>query len=115
MKKSLGKDGEVIARSYLIKEGYRILFNNYRTKFGEMDIIAKKGDVIVFAEVKTRTSLIYGRPSEAINYKKQMNYQRLALHFIQNNPSDGVDYRFDVLEIIKSKDDYSVNHIVNAF
>ncbi|KAB3531403.1 YraN family protein [Alkaliphilus serpentinus] len=115
MKKSLGKDGEAFARSYLIREGYHILFNNYRTRFGEMDIIAKKGNLIVFVEVKTRTSTVYGQPRESINYKKQMNYQRLALHYVQNNPVAEADYRFDVIEIIKKGEEYSINHIMNAF
>ncbi|SCY84605.1 YraN family protein [Alkaliphilus peptidifermentans] len=116
MKKKIGNIGEEIGRRLLIDKGYSILFQNYRTRFGEIDIIAGKNNVVVFVEVKTRKSTTYGMPREAINYKKQMNYRRLAEHFIQNQPlSRGKDFRFDVIEIIINSDKNEVIHIENAF
>ena len=67
---SFGKAGEIYASRYLIKKGYRIIEKNYRCRFGEIDIIAEKNNVIHFIEVKTRRSLHYGAPEESIDPKK---------------------------------------------
>ena len=70
-KKFLGKKGEKLVVEYLKKHGYKILKTNYRTPFGEADIIAEDGDEIVFVEVKTRTSDRYGTPAESVVKKKR--------------------------------------------
>ena len=66
-----GEKGESLAKSFLVKNGYTIIDTNFRTKTGEIDIIAKKNEIIVFIEVKTRSSLTYGYPYEAVGYKKR--------------------------------------------
>lgn len=68
---SLGKEGERLAKEFLKKKGYSILQEYYRTPFGEIDIIAKEKDVLVFVEVKTRTDLTFGSPFEAVNQRKR--------------------------------------------
>jgi len=70
-KKELGNKGEELAIRFLKKNGYRIIGRNYACKMGEMDIIAKEKDILVFIEVKTRTSATFGPPQLAVNPRKQ--------------------------------------------
>lgn len=99
----LGKFGEDRACEYLIKVGYCILARNYRTRLGEIDIIAVKDQVISFVEVKTRQSCVYGRPVEAVTRAKQRKIHLCAeaylqdCHLLESMPR----LSFDVIEIIK--------------
>lgn len=115
MRKKVGELGEQLSRKYLIDRGYRILVNNYRTKLGEIDIIAQKNDVVAFIEVKTRTSTVFGLPREAVNYRKQMTLHRLAQQYIQHKKLQDVNFRFDVMEVQWIEESYEINHIENAF
>lgn len=110
-KKLLGAKGELIAAVYLKKNGFKILKTNYKTKFGEADIIATKNDVIVFVEVKTRTSFKYGIPCEAVNYAKQNKYRDIANFYLKSNGLEDVEFSFAVVEVIGE----NVNFIENAF
>lgn len=112
--KLLGNAGEQMAVEYLASKGYRVLITNYRSKIGEIDVIAEKGSVLAFIEVKTRASLRYGRPSEAVDYRKQQRIIRTALLYVQKYSIDKA-VRFDVLEIVCQGDKSSINHIQNAF
>ena len=76
--KHLGDRGESYAEDYLRRQGYRILTRNYRTKIGEIDLIADDHGTLVFIEVKTRSSVRYGIPSEAVNYKKKQKIIQTA-------------------------------------
>ena len=108
-KKQLGAKGEKRAASHLKKQGWKIVETNYRTPFGEVDIIAKRGDMLSFCEVKTRNSDAYGSPSEAVTAAKQKAYVRSAHYYLKNNTDCTV--RFDVIEVYRGK----INHIENAF
>ena len=110
-KKLLGRAGEVEASKYLKKKGYTILEMNFRTRIGEADIIAKDKDVVVFVEVKTRTDREFGLPSEAVNWKKQEKYFRVASEYLLKNRLTDSECRFDVIEIENGK----INHIIEAF
>ena len=110
-KKLLGKVGENKAVNYLKKEGYKILETNYKTHFGEVDIIAKTKDTIVFVEVKTRKDDAFGAPSEAVNRKKQEKYRLVANEFLLKNNFLENKCRFDVIEVENGK----INHIIDAF
>jgi len=83
--KAVGELGENIAARYLANSGYAILEKNYTCKFGEIDIIAKKGMVIAFVEVKTRTNISCGYPEEAVNKYKIKKIKNTANFFIVNN------------------------------
>ncbi len=109
--KVLGSRGEMVAASYLKKQGYTILLVNYTTKIGEIDIIASKGKRIIFVEVKTRNTMEFGRPSEAVNLHKQNKIRKVAELFFLENKLQDVECQFDVIEIIGDK----INHIENAF
>lgn len=111
-KKLLGNIGEKKSVKFLRKTGYEILETNYKTKIGEIDIIAKDKDVIVFVEVKTRSSEKYGNPSEAVDKNKRLKYKKVAEEYlIRKYNSIDVSSRFDVLEVIDDK----INHIIDAF
>ena len=103
-RKKLGKAGEAIACKYLKRLGYVIIARNYSTRIGEIDIIAKDGDTLVFVEVKTRRSDAYGRPEEAINAKKKRKLSRLAQLYIKNKNLYNKKARFDVVAILIGND-----------
>ena len=109
-----GRKGEEIAADYLLEKQYEILHTNWRHKRVEIDIIAKKEDVIVFVEVKTRKDDRYGYPEEAVDSAKQENLQKAAEAFIEeHNISSSI--RFDIISIILKKDVPQVYHIEDAF
>ena len=108
--KKLGQLGEKKARRYLRLRLWKILEKNYRCPFGEIDIIAKKGKVIAFIEVKTRLSDAYGAPSEAVNAERQHRYVNSAKYYFSGKTID-CTIRFDIIEVFRGK----LNHIENAF
>ncbi len=110
-KKLLGKRGEKLVFEHLKKLGYKILEKNYRTPFGEADIIALKGDTVYFVEVKTRSSIKYGTPAQAVDYKKQKRYKDIALYYTQKNKLDELFISFLVAEVIEDE----INLISEAF
>ncbi len=111
--KAVGELGENISAHYLANSGYAILEKNYTCKFGEIDIIAKKGTVLAFIEVKTRTSISYGYPEEAVDKYKIKKIKNTANFFIANNkPLQDFNFRFDVISIIAGKK--IVENIINA-
>ena len=110
-KKVLGKKGERLVVEYLKKQGCTILKTNYRTPFGEADIIAREGEEVAFVEVKTRTSDSYGSPSEAVGKSKQQRYRRIAeCYWLQTGEEPNA--RFDVAEVWA---DGKIEYIKNAF
>lgn len=112
----VGDIGEKAAANYLCNNGYQILERKYRRKIGEIDIIAKNNQTLVFVEVKTRSSSRYGSPAEAVNYHKQQKIMNTALCYLKQMNQDDARCRFDVMEIFLT--DLNVvkcNHIINAF
>lgn len=110
MKLFLGKKGEELAFNYLKGIGYELIERNFRCKFGEIDLIVKDGQVIVFVEVKYRSSDDYGSPKEAITNDKIKKIIKAAEYFIVKNNVNSL-YRFDVVSIFKN----NIEHIKNAF
>jgi putative endonuclease len=111
---TLGKEGEEFAIRFLKKKGYRIIENNYRNVFGEIDIIAKDKDVIVFTEVKTRTDTSFGYPFEAVNQRKREKIRKVALSFMKRFKKE-LPARFDVLSITMNDGKMHIEHIPDAF
>ena len=105
--------GEVVARRYLVSIGMEIICTNYRTRFGEVDIIAKFENKIIFAEVKSRISRDYGCACEAIDFKKIKKITSVAKYYILVNNLKNYEIRFDVVEVYF--DNQTINHIENAF
>ena len=116
MKHDLGQKGEAIVVSYLKEQGYEVLETNYRNRMGEVDIIAKEGDVWCFIEVKTRLSDYYGDGLEAITDFKQRTMTKLALSYLMENNLLDEYARFDVVAVSGNPDEAPTLEIIkNAF
>ncbi len=116
--KDIGANGEKIAAKHLKKQGYKIVAKNFRSSHGEIDIIAKDKDFLVFVEVKSRKNCEenfknYGLPAEAVNKTKQQHIIFTAQIFLQRHPTDKA-LRFDVIEVYLG-DEIKINHIEDAF
>ena len=116
-RKRLGKKGERIAAGYLKKKGLRILEKNYSCEVGEVDLIAAQGDEIIFVEVKTRSSIEFGWPEDAVDKKKQKRIHRTAHYYLGHFSMPEPSIRFDIISILENPDTgkYDISHIVNAF
>lgn len=111
IKKELGNIGEQIAVEYLEKNNYKILKRNFYCKHGEIDIIAKENQEIVFVEVKTRSGIDFGQPSEAVNGVKLKHMYRAAKYFLYKSNCMNCFIRFDVIEVLVEDGKFNVNHI----
>lgn len=112
----VGDLGENAAADYLQEAGYELLARKYRLKIGEIDIIAKINETIVFVEVKTRSSNQYGFPAEAVTYRKQQKIINTALCYLNYINKSTACCRFDVMEIFLGElRVIRYNHIINAF
>lgn len=94
-----GKLGERLAREYLEKQGYRILGAGVRTKFGELDIIARDGETVVFVEVKTRRGDEHGTPEDAVDRRKQQHLSACAHAYLYEHKLLGSPFRIDIIAI----------------
>ncbi len=110
-----GEKGESIAVNCLKKQGYKIIEINYRTKLGEIDIIAKQGGSLVFIEVKARKSSRFGRPELAVTPKKQRKISMVALYYLKSTKQSNAKARFDVVAINSTDDGPNIKIIKNAF
>lgn len=99
----VGQQGEEIAANYLQHQGYQILDRNYHSRFGEVDLVAEKDDVVVFVEVKARTSVSFGLPEESVTTEKLAKIYDTALLWLQDHPEKSDDWRVDVIAIQMDK------------
>lgn len=121
-RKRVGQGGEDLAAKYLQDKGYRILERNYRFQRAEVDLVCfqpaknyEDGGELVFVEVKTRSSHIYGVPETAVDISKQKNLRRAALAYLYEHRMEGAYCRFDVLAISRTSSQVDIHHIENAF
>lgn len=110
-KKVLGKKGEKLVCAYLKAQGFEILEKNYRTPFGEADLIAKDGDELAFVEVKARSSDRFGTPREAVGKAKQKRYEQIARCYWSETKEEP-NARFDVAEVYA---DGRIEYYKNAY
>lgn len=110
-KRKFGIIGEKIVQGYLINKGYEIIETNYYTKRGEIDIICKKDNCIIFVEVKTRTNLKFGTPAMAVNSTKKKHIKSVAKMYLYLKKLNGFEIRFDVVEVFISHGRCNINHI----
>jgi putative endonuclease len=108
-KKALGDFGEEVAADRLSVKGYRILERNWRTSAGEIDIIAEQNDVIVFVEVKTRTSDLYGTPQDAITQNKRRRIIKSSLAYLTEMDLLDRDWRVDMVAILCKRNSVVTN------
>ncbi|NIO10039.1 MAG: YraN family protein [Deltaproteobacteria bacterium] len=114
-KQVLGKEGEEIAERYLKNKGFKLLERNYRCPVGELDVIALDRKVLVFVEVRTRTSDGSGSPLESVDRRKQRQIIKTASYFLSQKRLHDHDARFDVVGISMGDGEPVVEHIRNAF
>ncbi len=115
-RKPLGKRGETVAARYLRKQGYKIVMCNFEASGGEIDIVARKADLLVFVEVKTRRSGDMFKPFQQVNQRKKQAITRAARAYLAHYRDKMPTCRFDVLSIIwPEKGNPKIEHIINAF
>ena len=107
----IGKIGEDKATEYLEKLGYKIIERNFVAKQGEIDIIAKDKQELVYVEVKTRTNTLYGKPVEAVNEPKQKHLISTAKYYLYSKHLENEFVRFDVIEVYLKNNSIKINHI----
>jgi len=110
-----GKEGEEIAAAFLEKRGYRIIERNFKSFHGEIDLIAWDAETLVFIEVKSRSSPLFGGPVGAVDHRKQMKIGKVAADFIQKRRLSSPPCRFDVVGIVGPSSEPTVDLFQNAF
>lgn len=109
-----GEKGEQIAVNFLRSKGYNILQRNYRAKKSEIDIICRDGEILVFVEVKARTSVKFGNPEEFVSAAKEAKViEGAEIYIVENNWNGAV--RFDIISILMQMDIIEVKHFKDAF
>ena len=112
-RKILGEKGEDIAAKYLEDKGIKVIKRNFYCKFGEIDIIARDKEELVFIEVKTRTNSKYGKPAEAVSISKQKHLYHSIEYYLYSNNIKNKKVRIDVVEIYLDFKKQVINHIKN--
>lgn len=112
-----GLAGEAAAAAWFAARGYEILARNVRTRFGEIDLVARRGALVVFVEVKSRSSAAFGHPAEAVPLPKQRRLARLAVAFVHRHGLEGLQVRFDVVAVFLGAGGapHGVEHTPDAF
>lgn len=110
----VGKKGEELAQKFLSENGYQILCTNWHYGKGEIDIVAKKDETMIFVEVKTRENNAFGEPETFVTKKKQKQIIKTADAFIQMKNID-LESRFDVISVILGKNNFEIHHFEDAF
>ncbi len=111
----LGRYGEQLAKIFLEGKGYKVLEQNWVYGRAEIDLIVFKDHQIIFVEVKTRRSVNFGEPEDAVNWKKECQLEFASLAYIERQNHQG-EIRFDIIAIVfENKENYKINHIEDAF
>jgi putative endonuclease len=110
----LGKKGEQLAVDFLLEKGYTIVERNYRFDKAEVDIIAKLKDILAIVEVKTRTGTDFGNPQDFVKPKQIQRLVKAVDEYVKVNSLD-VEIRFDIIAIVKEKQQFKLEHLENAF
>lgn len=113
---AVGRRGEELAVKYLLNKGYEILVRNYRCKIGEIDVVARHAQALIFVEVRSSSSLAFGWPHESVNHKKKSKLRMVAQYYIQSTCYN-LPVRFDVIGISFGTDGQlkSIEHVEDAF
>ncbi len=111
----LGKKGEILAKEFLLLKNYELLEENWRFGKAEIDLIAKYNEVLIFIEVKTRSTIAFGKPEEFVSAQKQNMITSAAPRYMEKINHDWA-IRFDIISVVFNKDEtYSIAHIEDAF
>ena len=111
----LGNRGEELARRFLASKGFSILESNYRCRWGEVDIVARSGDELVFVEVRTRSGNAFGSPEESVTEGKARRLAETAQTFLQERGMEDAGWRIDLVAVrVDSRGNARINHLENA-
>lgn len=112
----MGEWGEKAAAAYLQLHGWTILDQNYRSGHKEIDLVARRGEVVAFVEVKTRRSNAFGHPLESVDSRKRREIDSAAARWLLDRGSDRLAYRFDVVSVLPGPDGTTrIEHLENAW
>jgi putative endonuclease len=112
----VGTAGETAAKSHLKKSGFKFLTANFRTKRGELDLVFRDRDCLVFVEVKTRSSETWGRPASAVDRERRRRLTRAGLDYLRMLRNPKVKVRFDIVEVLMDGETVrEVRHLPNSF
>ncbi len=116
-RKELGNFGEQLVARWYEKHGFQIVDRQWRSRAGEIDIVAKRLALVVFCEVKTRRSAAFGTPAEAVDWRKQMKIRKVAMDWLRSHECRGMEIRFDVACVFPAgkQKKFSCQVITNAF
>jgi len=114
-RRSLGSRGETLAAEHLTREGYRIVARNVRAGGVELDLVARRGRLVVFVEVKTRSGGAYGRPEEAVDARKRARLVAGAAAWLREHRVPGARARFDVIALQREGAGFRLEHWPGAF
>ena len=114
-RQSLGRRGEDLACSELEKRGYVIVDRRFRTRCGELDIVARDGGVLVFIEVKARSGINFGTPFESVTWKKRQRLSQMAASYLFVRRLAGVACRFDVVAVVERQGMQTIELLRGAF
>lgn len=106
-----GDDGETLAEQFLLKKGFRLITQNYSSRWGEIDLVMEDGPTLVFVEVRRRSNTAFGYPEESISPKKIQRVIKTALAYLMNTGTSHKMVRFDVVSIVPGR----IRHIPDAF
>jgi putative endonuclease len=114
-KDALGKYGEQLAAEHLEAAGLVLIQRNWRCRHGELDIVARDGDVLVICEVKARSSTAFGTPAEAVDWRKAARLRRLAALWLQESTERFESIRFDIVAVLRTPDgSHEVDHLIGV-
>jgi putative endonuclease len=114
-RRGFGLEGEDATAKLLESQGYAIRSRNFRCRYGELDLVAEKDDILCFVEVRMRSSAIWGDPSNSISWSKQRRVVKAALHYLLAYGLRNKMVRFDVVSVIGRGRDAVLEHLPNAF
>lgn len=110
-----GNRGEDVALRYLLSRGLQLVERNYRTRYGEVDLVLRQSGTLVFVEVKWRSSLDYGSPMEAVDDRKQQAIRSMAEQYLAEKEPDFEEIRFDVVGILAGAGNARIEYVKDAF
>ena len=110
-----GAAGEAVAETFLRRARLKILVRRYKCRYGEVDLVARDKDTLVFIEVKTRRSAAFGDPAQAVTPEKQRHISRVALHYLREIGNPQIPVRFDIVEVLDDLTVPTCQHLPDAF
>lgn len=113
-RREYGKRWEEVALKYLQKQGYKILSQNFQIRGGEIDIVAQNGQYLVFIEVRYRSDVFYGTPSETVNKKKKLALKKAIKVYIHQNYLYDLQPRVDFIGIEPKGEGYQLKHFIDV-